>query len=87
MAGVRQGKGSLGKIVNDDQLYNNLRDASAQVRDATAKLNSNTGTAGRLMTDPALYDNLTGATADLRLLLGDFRKDPKKFLHVKLSIF
>jgi phospholipid/cholesterol/gamma-HCH transport system substrate-binding protein len=87
MAGVRQGKGSLGKIVNDDQLYNNLRDASAQVRDATTKLNSNTGTAGRLMTDPALYDNLTGATADLRLLLGDFRKDPKKFLHVKLSIF
>ena len=87
MAGVRQGKGSLGKIVNDDQLYNNLRDASAQVRDATAKLNSNQGTAGRLMTDPALYDNLTGATADLRLLLGDFRKDPKKFLHVKLSIF
>jgi hypothetical protein len=40
-----------------------------------------------MMTDPALYDNLTGATADLRLLLGDFRKDPKKFLHVKLSIF
>jgi phospholipid/cholesterol/gamma-HCH transport system substrate-binding protein len=64
-----------------------LRDATAQVRDATTKLNSNTGTAGRLMTDPALYDNLTGATADLRLLLGDFRKDPKKFLHVKLSIF
>ena len=87
LSGVREGKGSLGKVVNDDQLYNNLRDASAQVRDATAKLNSNTGTAGRLMTDPALYDNLTGATADLRLLLGDFRKDPKKFLHVKLSIF
>jgi len=87
MSGVRQGKGSLGKFVNDDQLYTNLKDATAQVRDATAKLNSNTGTAGRLMTDPALYDNLTGATADLRLLLGDFRKDPKKFLHVKLSIF
>jgi phospholipid/cholesterol/gamma-HCH transport system substrate-binding protein len=87
LADARAGKGSLGKIMNDDQLYNNLRDASAQVRDATAKLNSNTGTAGRMMTDPALYDNLTGATADLRLLLGDFRKDPKKFLHVKLSIF
>jgi phospholipid/cholesterol/gamma-HCH transport system substrate-binding protein len=87
LADARAGKGSLGKIMNDDQLYNNLRDATSQVRDATAKLNSNTGTAGRLMTDPALYDNLTGATADLRLLLGDFRKDPKKFLHVKLSIF
>ncbi|MFZ3218155.1 MAG: MlaD family protein [Candidatus Acidiferrales bacterium] len=84
---VRAGKGSLGKFATDDSLYNNLRDASAQVRDATAKLNSNQGTAGKLFSDPALYDNLTGMSGDLRLLIGDFRKDPKKFLHVKLAVF
>ncbi len=33
-------KASLGKLANDDTLFNNLRDASANVRDATAKLNS-----------------------------------------------
>jgi hypothetical protein len=40
-----------------------------------------------MFNDPKLYDNLTGATADLRLLLADFRQNPKKFLRVKFSIF
>jgi phospholipid/cholesterol/gamma-HCH transport system substrate-binding protein len=87
LSDVRAGKGSLGKFATDEALYNNLRDASAQVRGASAKLNSNQGTAGKLFTDPNLYDNLTGMTGDLRLLIGDFRKDPKKFLHVKLAVF
>ena len=84
---VREGKGTLGKLATDDALYANVRDASANVRDATAKLNSNQGTAGKFFTDPALYDNLTGLTGDMRLLIGDFRQNPKKFLHIKLGIF
>jgi phospholipid/cholesterol/gamma-HCH transport system substrate-binding protein len=87
LSDVRAGKGSLGKFATDEALYNNLRDASGQVRDASAKLNSNQGTAGKLFTDPDLYDNLTAMSGDLRLLIGDFRKDPKKFLHVKLAVF
>jgi phospholipid/cholesterol/gamma-HCH transport system substrate-binding protein len=84
---VREGKGSLGKLATDETLYTNLRDASANVRDASAKLNSNQGTAGKFFTDPALYDNMTGLSGDLRLLVTDFRQNPKKFLHLKLAIF
>jgi phospholipid/cholesterol/gamma-HCH transport system substrate-binding protein len=84
---IRAGKGSLGKLATDDTLYNNLRDASANVRDASAKLNSNQGTAGKFFSDPALYDNMTGLTGDMRLLISDFRQNPKKFLHVKVAIF
>jgi phospholipid/cholesterol/gamma-HCH transport system substrate-binding protein len=84
---ARAGKGSLGKLVNDDTLYNNLRDASANISAATAKLNDNTTTAGKLFSDPKLYDNLTGLTGDMRLLLGDFRQNPKKFLSIKLHVF
>ncbi|MGH9774589.1 MAG: MlaD family protein [Candidatus Acidiferrales bacterium] len=84
---VQAGKGTLGKLVTDDTLYNNIRDASGNVRDATAKLNSNEGTAGKFFADPQLYDNMTALSGDLRLLIADFRKDPKKFLHVKFSIF
>ena len=54
---------------------------------ATAKLNDNTTSAGKLFSDPQLYDNLTGLTGDLRLLIGDFRQNPKKFLHIKVTIF
>lgn len=84
---VRAGKGSLGKLATDDTLFNNLRDASANVRDASAKLNSSQGTLGKFFTDPAFYDNMTGLTGDMRLLIADFRKDPKKFLHIKLGVF
>ena len=84
---VEAGKGTLGKLAKDEALYNNMRDASANVRDATAKLNSNEGTAGKFFSDPAFYDNMTGLSGDLRILLGEFRKNPKKFLHVKFSIF
>jgi phospholipid/cholesterol/gamma-HCH transport system substrate-binding protein len=84
---VRAGKGTLGKLATDDTAYNNLRDASANVRDATAKLNSNQGTAGKFFTDPAFYDNMTGLSGDLRLMIADFRQNPKKFLHIKLGLF
>ncbi len=84
---VRAGKGSLGKFATDDSLFNNLRDASANFRDASAKMNSNTGTAGKLFSDPALYDNLTGLTGDLRLLVSDFRNDPKKYLRIRVTVF
>ncbi len=84
---VRAGKGTIGKALYDQTLYNNLRDASANVRDATAKLNANEGTAGKLFNDPKLYDNMTALTSDLRLMVNDFRQNPKKFLHVKLAVF
>jgi phospholipid/cholesterol/gamma-HCH transport system substrate-binding protein len=84
---ARAGKGSLGKLITDDTLYNKLRDTSANLDAATAKLNDNTTTAGKLFSDPALYDNLAGLTGDMRLLIGDFRQNPKKFLHIKVSLF
>lgn len=87
IAGVQAGQGTLGKLVKDEALYNNVRDVSANLRDATAKLNSNQGTLGKMFSDPALYDNMTGLTGDMRLLMQDFRKNPKKFLRIKLGIF
>jgi phospholipid/cholesterol/gamma-HCH transport system substrate-binding protein len=84
---VRAGKGTLGKLATDDTLYNKLRDTSANLASASAKLNDNTTTAGKLFSDPKLYDNLAGLTGDMRLLIGDFRQNPKKFLHIKVSIF
>lgn len=84
---IRAGKGTLGKLATDDALYARLRDTSANLASASAKLNENTTTVGKLFTDPRLYDNLAGLTGDMRLLVGDFRQNPKKYLHIKLSIF
>jgi phospholipid/cholesterol/gamma-HCH transport system substrate-binding protein len=84
---VRAGKGTLGKLATDDTLYNNARDASANIREASAKLNSSQGTLGKFFSDPAFYDNFTGLAGDMRLMVSDFRQNPKKFLHVKLAVF
>jgi phospholipid/cholesterol/gamma-HCH transport system substrate-binding protein len=87
IADVRAGKGTLGKLTTDETLYDKLRDTSSNLASATAKLNDNTTTAGKLFSDPHLYDNLVGLTGDMRLLIGDFRQNPKKFLNIKLTIF
>ena len=84
---VKAGKGSLGKLYTDDTFYDKLKDTSTNLASATAKLNDNTTTAGKLFSDPKLYDNLTGLTGDLRLLIGDFRQNPKKFLRIKVAVF
>jgi phospholipid/cholesterol/gamma-HCH transport system substrate-binding protein len=85
--GVRAGKGTLGKLATDDSLFTEYRQVGQNLAAATEKLNSNQTTAGKFFTDPEFYDNMTGLAGDLRLLIGDFRKDPKKFLRVKFSIF
>jgi len=87
VADVRAGKGTLGKLATDDSLFMQYRQVGENLSSATAKLNSNETTAGKFFTDPKLYDNISGLTGDMRLLIGDFRKDPKKFLHVKFAIF
>jgi phospholipid/cholesterol/gamma-HCH transport system substrate-binding protein len=86
-ADVRGGKGTLGKLATDDSLFVQYKQAGENLSSATAKLNSNEATIGKFFDDPKFYDNFTGLAGDMRLLVGDFRNDPKKFLHVKFSIF
>ena len=87
ISGVRSGQGTLGKLATDDSLFTAYRETGQNLNVLTTKLNSNQSSLGKLMTNPDLYDNLVGLTGDMRLLLGDFRKNPKKFLHVQFSIF
>ena len=84
---VRAGRGTLGKLATDDSLFAAWRQTGENLSAATAKLNDNGSTAGKLFSDPQLYDNLTGLTGDMRLLLNEFQRDPKKFLRVRFSIF
>jgi phospholipid/cholesterol/gamma-HCH transport system substrate-binding protein len=84
---VRAGKGTLGKLATDDSLFAEYKQAGANLSSATAKMNSNQNTIGKFFDDPKFYDNFTGLAGDTRLLISDFRTNPKKFLHVKFSIF
>jgi phospholipid/cholesterol/gamma-HCH transport system substrate-binding protein len=87
LSGVRAGNGTLGKLATDDSLFAAWRQTGVNLQTATGKLNSDGTSAGKFFSDPKLYDNITGLTGDLRLLVGEFRTNPKKFLHVKVSLF
>jgi phospholipid/cholesterol/gamma-HCH transport system substrate-binding protein len=84
---VRAGKGTLGKLATDDTLFAQYKQAGENLASATEKMNSNQNSIGKFFADPNFYDNYTALAGDMRLLIGDFRKDPKKFLHVKFSVF
>jgi phospholipid/cholesterol/gamma-HCH transport system substrate-binding protein len=87
LADVRAGHGTLGKLATDDSLFATWRQTGQNLREATATLNSRDSTAGKFFSDPQFYDNMSGVAGDLRLLLNEFREDPKKYLHVKFSLF
>ena len=52
-----------------------------------AKLNEGEGTAGHLLKDKQLYENMNGAVAEFRGLLEQIKKEPKRYLNMKVSIF
>ncbi|MBL8135348.1 MAG: MCE family protein [Acidobacteria bacterium] len=85
--GLARGDGTAGKLLTDDQLYSRLTATAARLDDISTKLAAGEGTAGMLLQDRRLYDNMSAAVTELRGLVSDIRKDPKKYLNVKVSLF
>jgi phospholipid/cholesterol/gamma-HCH transport system substrate-binding protein len=84
---LRRGEGSIGKMMTDDALFQRLTDLSARLDALTGKIERGDGSLGRLINDPEFYNNVNGAAKDMRSLISDIRKDPQKYLRVKLSVF
>jgi phospholipid/cholesterol/gamma-HCH transport system substrate-binding protein len=84
---LNRGEGSAGKFMTDSSLYNRLNSVGTQFDQLMNHLNEGQGTAGQLLKDKRLYENMNGAINDLRTLLTNIQKDPKKYLNVKVSIF
>ncbi|MEO7143257.1 MAG: MlaD family protein [Bryobacteraceae bacterium] len=87
LADLNAGKGTVGKLLKSDDLNNRIQATIARLDKTIDRVNSGEGTIGQLLVNPALYDSMNGATKELHGLLQDFRRDPKKFLRIKLSLF
>lgn len=77
---VNQGEGTLGRIVNDPKLYENLNTtlretelAIAEFQAVATKLRRGEGTAGRFLNDEQLYNNLDRATSNFEAIARDLR--------------
>lgn len=62
---VESGQGSIGKLLVDETLYNNLLQILTQVKGLADTLNSNKGTIGLLLNNRELYDNFRTTLARL----------------------
>jgi phospholipid/cholesterol/gamma-HCH transport system substrate-binding protein len=80
---LAQGKGTLGKLIKDEALYNtalatvsNLQDTATEIRTTVAdarrvvdQVNSGQGTVGKLLKDDKLYRETTDAMTNLKEIL------------------
>ena len=84
---INRGEGTLGKLATDQELYNRLNSVSDRLDKVVAALQQGEGTAGQLLHDKQLYENMNGTMVELRDLVAAIRKDPKRFLNVRVSLF
>ena len=86
-ARLKRSDSTAGKLLTEHELYDRLNSVMGRVDVLVAKLNTSEGTAGRLLHDEQLYDNMNRAVVELRDLIAAIRKDPKKYLQFKFSLF
>jgi phospholipid/cholesterol/gamma-HCH transport system substrate-binding protein len=60
-AALAQGEGTLGELLTDPRLYNQMVDATTEIANLLAEINRADGTLGRLIRDPALYEDIHSA--------------------------
>ena len=84
---LNRSEGTAGKLINDPALFNQLTSLTQRFDQLITALNSGDGTAGRLLKDKQLYENMNGAVADIRTLIANINKDPRRYLNIRVSVF
>lgn len=67
-----------------DSTFANIQRLTVQLNALADNLNSPNGTLGLLMNDPELYRNLNASVASLDSLLIDVKRNPKRYISIKL---
>lgn len=71
---VEVGKGSIGKLLVDEELYNRIIATVAEGQKLTKAMNSPQGTIGKLLYDDAIYNDVRGTIARVDNLLGGIQQ-------------
>jgi phospholipid/cholesterol/gamma-HCH transport system substrate-binding protein len=67
---IRAGKGTVGKLMTDEQLYAELRAFTASANGVTDAIRQGRGTLGKLVNDPATVNALNNSLKNLETLTG-----------------
>ncbi|MEW6026829.1 MAG: MlaD family protein [Planctomycetota bacterium] len=64
-----EGKGTLGKLLVDETLYNNLKDTSESLKNISKKVETGEGNLGKFLNDDQLYTDLKDSVESLKKTL------------------
>ncbi|NQW05323.1 MAG: MCE family protein [Acidobacteria bacterium] len=84
---INRGHGTVGKLLTEDELYGRMDSLLVRFDALVSGLSGGQGTAGQLLQDARLYDNMNAAATSLNELIVEIKKDPRKYLTVRVSIF
>jgi phospholipid/cholesterol/gamma-HCH transport system substrate-binding protein len=84
---INAGKGTLGELARDQELANKLRNTMIQLSALLDTVRSGQGTLGKLIQDPSIYDHADELLRETRELVTAVRRNPKKYLIVRLKLF
>ena len=70
---MSRGEGTVGKLINDPALYDELKASIASIKSISGKLERGEGTLGRLFQDPSLYDSAKKVADDMSSISGKIR--------------
>ncbi len=78
---------TVGKMLTEKELYDRFNSVAARVDKMVADMQNAQGSLGQFLQNKALYENMNAAATEARGLIADIRKDPKKYLNIRVSIF
>jgi phospholipid/cholesterol/gamma-HCH transport system substrate-binding protein len=87
LADAQAGKGGLGVALKDPKFAANLSDTLAKMDNLLSDIDAGKGTLGKLAKDDTTSNNINKVLTDTSDLVVAIRKDPKKYLSIKLHIF
>jgi phospholipid/cholesterol/gamma-HCH transport system substrate-binding protein len=96
LAGIEQGKGNIGKLLKDEELYNRLNGIANEGQNLLKDIRTGNGTASKLIYDDALYQEIRSPIKRVDALLADLQagngsagkllKDPVLYDEAKASL-
>jgi len=84
---IKRGQGTLKKLLKDSTLYNNMVSSIAKIDSLVEQIQTGQGTTGALISNKELYNKLVSSVVSLDSLVQDIKKNPGKYLKVKVSLF
>ena len=82
---VHNNTGTLGKIVNDPALYDNLSATSAKLDSVMQRINAAEGSLGLFVSDTAFYIETVNLLTRVNNLVADIEQNPRRYF--KFSVF